>query len=64
VVPSHALKFAATLQAADAGEQPILLRVDTQAGHGLGKPIAKLIDEQTDIYAFLFQIFSMNPANS
>jgi prolyl oligopeptidase len=64
VVPSHALKFAATLQAAALGEQPILLRVDTQAGHGLGKPIAKLIDEQADIYAFLFQILSMNPANS
>jgi prolyl oligopeptidase len=61
VVPSHALKFAATLQAADAGPQPILLRVDTQAGHGLGKPIAKIIDEQTDIYAFLFEIFQMTP---
>jgi prolyl oligopeptidase len=63
VVPAHALKFAATLQAADAGPQPILLRVDTKAGHGLGKPIAKLIEEQTDIYAFLFHIFHMNPVN-
>jgi prolyl oligopeptidase len=61
VVPSHAMKFAATLQAADAGQQPILLRVDTQAGHGLGKPIAKVIDEQADIYAFLFDIFQMSP---
>ena len=59
VVPSHALKFAATLQAADTGTQPILLRVDTQAGHGLGKPIAKLIAEQGDIYAFLCDIFQM-----
>jgi len=64
VVPSHALKFTATLQAVDAGQQPILLRVDTQAGHGLGKPIRKLIDEQTDIYAFLFDIFQMNPDKS
>jgi prolyl oligopeptidase len=64
VVPSHALKFAATLQAADAGQHPILLRVDTQAGHGLGKPIAKLIDEQADIYAFLCDIFRMTPDKS
>jgi prolyl oligopeptidase len=64
VVPSHALKFAATLQAADAGQHPILLRVDTQAGHGLGKPIAKLIDEQADIYAFLCDIFQMTPDKS
>jgi prolyl oligopeptidase len=54
VVPSHALKFAAALQAADAGNQPILLRIDTQAGHGLGKPTAKLVEEQADIFAFLF----------
>jgi prolyl oligopeptidase len=54
VVPSHALKFAATLQAADTGQHPILLRVDTKAGHGLGKPVAKLLEEQADIYAFLF----------
>ncbi len=54
VVPSHALKFAAALQAADAGHRPILLRIDTQAGHGLGKPTAKLVEEQADIFAFLF----------
>jgi prolyl oligopeptidase len=62
VVPSHALKFAATLQAAAVGPQPILLRVDTKAGHGLGKPVAKLLEEQADTYAFLFHIFHMNPA--
>jgi prolyl oligopeptidase len=54
VVPSHALKFAAALQAADAGQHPILLRVDAKAGHGLGKPTATLLEEQADIYAFLF----------
>jgi len=59
VVPSHAFKFAAALQAADAGEQPILLRVDTRAGHGLGKPVTKLLEEQADIYAFLFHTFRM-----
>jgi prolyl oligopeptidase len=63
VVPSHALKFAATLQAANAGPHPILLRVDTKAGHGLGKPVAKLIDEQADTYAFLFHILRINPAS-
>jgi prolyl oligopeptidase len=56
VVPSHALKFAAALQAAAAGKHPILLRVDTQAGHGLGKPVAKLLEEQADTYAFLFHV--------
>jgi prolyl oligopeptidase len=64
VVPWHALKFAATLQAADAGHRPILLRVDTRAGHGLGKPIAKLLEEQADIYAFLFHIFRIHPDKS
>ncbi len=59
VVPSHAWKFAATLQAADAGQHPIVLRVDTKAGHGLGKPVAKLLDEQADIYAFLCHTLSI-----
>jgi prolyl oligopeptidase len=55
VVPAHAKKFAATLQRADAGQNPILLRVETKAGHGAGKPTTKLIDEAVDIHAFLFQ---------
>jgi prolyl oligopeptidase len=53
VVPGHSLKFAATLQAAQEGEAPILLRVDTDAGHGVGKPISKLIDERADVLTFL-----------
>lgn len=53
VVPLHAKKLAATLQAADAGRNPILLRVETRAGHGLGKPVSKVIEEQADILAFL-----------
>jgi prolyl oligopeptidase len=61
VVPSHALKFAAALQAADAGVNPILLRVEADAGHGLGKPTGKVIDELRDIYAFLFAMFDMVP---
>jgi prolyl oligopeptidase len=63
VVPSHALKFAATLQAADAGQHPILLRVDIKAGHGLGKPVAKLLEEQADIYAFLCHTLRITLSN-
>ncbi|MCM3711246.1 prolyl oligopeptidase family serine peptidase [Sporosarcina luteola] len=55
VVPAHAMKFAATLQAAYSGENPILLRVEKNAGHGLGKPTVKIIEEQTDVYSFLFK---------
>jgi prolyl oligopeptidase len=61
VVPAHGKKFAAALQAADAGENPILLRVETKAGHGGGKPTAKIIEEVADIYAFLFKTFAMSP---
>ena len=53
VVPMHAKKLAATLQAADAGANPILLRVETAAGHGLGKPTSKMIEELADVFAFL-----------
>jgi prolyl oligopeptidase len=52
VVPAHSFKFAATLQAANLSVNPILIRVDTQAGHGAGKPITKLIDEWSDIISF------------
>jgi len=53
VVPGHSLKFAAALQAAQASEAPILARIDTDAGHGAGKPVSKLIDERADVLAFL-----------
>jgi prolyl oligopeptidase len=59
VLPAHAMKFAATLQAADAGVNPILVRVDTKAGHGGGKPTSKVIDEQADIYSFLFKTLNI-----
>lgn len=60
VVPSHAKKFAATLQAATSGEEPLLLRIETKAGHGLGKPTAKIIEARSDVFAFLFQQFDMH----
>lgn len=53
VVPSHSFKFTATLQAAQGGPAPILIRVDVRAGHGAGKPTSKRIDEATDRFAFL-----------
>jgi prolyl oligopeptidase len=55
VVPMHSHKFAAEVQHAAGGQSanPLLLRVETRAGHGLGKPTAKLIEEAADIYGFL-----------
>jgi prolyl oligopeptidase len=53
VFPAHSFKFAAALQAAQAGKEPLLIRIDTKAGHGLGKPISKLIDEAADYWAFV-----------
>lgn len=53
VVPAHAMKFAATLQAAQKGANPILLWVEMKAGHGMGKPTSKLIEEESDMLAFL-----------
>jgi prolyl oligopeptidase len=53
VVPGHSFKFTAALQAAQAGDGPILARIDTDAGHGVGKPVSKLIDERGDVLTFL-----------
>ena len=61
VVPAHSFKYAATLQAADTGDQPKLIRIDSKAGHGAGKPIAKVIDEYADIYSFIFYNLGINP---
>ncbi|MEX0834816.1 MAG: prolyl oligopeptidase family serine peptidase, partial [Nitriliruptor sp.] len=52
VVPAHSYKFAAALQAAQAGDAPVLLRVDVSAGHGAGKPVAMLLDERADVLAW------------
>ncbi|KAA3639103.1 MAG: S9 family peptidase [Bacteroidetes bacterium] len=54
VVPAHSFKFAARLQEAHEGDNPVLIRIETKAGHGAGKPIAKVIEEQADIYSFMF----------
>ncbi len=54
VVPAHSFKFAATLQAAQGCTNPVLVRIETKAGHGAGKPTTMLIDEISDRFAFLF----------
>ena len=53
VVPAHSFKFAAALQAAHEGKNPVLIRIETKAGHGAGKPTTKQIEEATDKWAFL-----------
>jgi prolyl oligopeptidase len=53
VVPAHSFKFAAALQAAQTGDAPVLIRIETKAGHGAGKPTSKLIEEAADKWAFL-----------
>ena len=53
VVPAHSFKYAATLQAAQTGSEPKIIRIDSKAGHGGGKPVAKVLEEQADIYSFI-----------
>lgn len=55
VVPAHSFKFTAQIQHCQAGDAPILIRIESKAGHGAGKPTSKRIDEEADTYAFLFQ---------
>jgi prolyl oligopeptidase len=59
VFPAHSFKFAATLQAAQAGPAPVLIRIETRAGHGAGKPTTKIIEETTDQWAFLVKSLGM-----
>ena len=63
VVPAHSFKFAATLQAAQACDHPVLIRIETQAGHGAGKPTAKIIEEAADKWAFLVRVLGVADAN-
>jgi prolyl oligopeptidase len=65
VDPMHAKKMAALMQTAAKNgasrERPILLRIETKAGHGAGKPVTKLIEEGTDVYSFLFWQLGVRP---
>ena len=60
VVPAHSFKYAAALQAAQTGPEPKIIRIDTKAGHGGGKPIAKVLEEQADIYSFILYNMGVN----
>ena len=62
VAPGHSFKFAAALQAAQGGRAPVLIRVETAAGHGAGKPTQKVIDEAADLLAFLEHALGVTPA--
>ncbi len=61
VVPAHSFKFAAMLQACNDGTNPTLIRIETKAGHGSGKPLAKILEEQADTYAFIMYNLGMHP---
>jgi prolyl oligopeptidase len=60
VWPGHSFKFAAALQAAQAGDAPVLIRIETKAGHGAGKPTTKVIEEIADRWAFLVKVLNTN----
>jgi len=62
VVPAHSFKFAATAQAAQAGGNPVIIRIDTKAGHGAGKPTSKQIEEVADRWGFLTKALKMEQA--
>ncbi len=59
VMPAHSYKFAAALQAAQQGDAPVLIRIQTNTGHGAGKPTQLLIEERADMWAFLAQALRM-----
>jgi prolyl oligopeptidase len=61
VVPGHSFKFTARLQAAHKGSNPVLARIETKAGHGAGKPTAKVIEEVADLWAFLVKNLDFKP---
>jgi prolyl oligopeptidase len=61
VVPAHSFKFAAALQAAQSSSAPILIRIETRAGHGAGKPTSKIINEAADKWSFLVKTLGMKP---
>jgi prolyl oligopeptidase len=61
VVPAHTFKFMAELQAKHQGSNPVLVRIETKAGHGAGKPTSKMIEENADMYSFIMQNLGMKP---
>ena len=63
VVPAHSFKFAAAIQQAHRGPDPVMIRIETKAGHGAGKPTSKIIEEAADRYAFLVKTLEMGEVN-
>lgn len=61
VVPAHSFKYAAQLQASDTGDAPKLIRIESNAGHGSGKPLSKSLDEYSEVYSFIFYNLGVNP---
>ncbi len=61
VVPAHSFKYAAQLQESNTGDAPKIIRIDSKAGHGAGKPVSKVIDEYADIYSFIFYNLGLKP---
>ena len=61
VVPAHTFKFMAELQSKHKGNNPVIVRIETQAGHGAGKPTSKSIEESADMYSFIMYNLGMNP---
>ncbi|MFZ9694633.1 MAG: prolyl oligopeptidase family serine peptidase [Chitinophagaceae bacterium] len=64
VVPAHSFKFAARLQEAHRGKSPVLIRIETKAGHGAGKPTAKQIEEAADLWSFVLYNMGLKPVSS
>lgn len=61
VVPAHSFKYIATLQEKHGGKNPVLIRIETRAGHGAGKPTSKIIEETADVWAFVFYNLGVSP---
>ena len=61
VIPGHSFKYTATLQEKYKGDNPVLIRVGVRAGHGGGKPTTKIIEEQSDIWSFVFYNLGVEP---
>ena len=64
VVPAHSFKFAARLQECHSGDDPVIIRIDVNAGHGAGKPTSMVLDEIADKWAFMFDNMGLDYVSS
>jgi prolyl oligopeptidase len=60
-VPAHSFKFAATVQEKNTGTNPVLIRIETKAGHGAGQSTLQIIEQQTDKWSFMFYNMGITP---